>query len=160
MIQPQFKRLLITATLFAITVPTHAQQAPQQAPEPAKAPANSNPAVPTQADVSAQDADAAAAVALIAKAKAAAAGNGKSSSDSASPDSDAAIAKKAKEAGWRPEMRNGATVYCRQDAVVGSRFTQKRCATESQLAAVLERQEYEREQLKQRGCGGNCGSSK
>jgi hypothetical protein len=149
MIQYQFKRLLITATLVAITVPTHAQQAP----EPAKAPANSNPTVPAQADVSAQDADAAAAVAAIAKAKAAAAGNGKSSSDS-----DAAIAKKAKEAGWRPEMRSGVTVYCRQDAVVGSRFTQKRCATESQLAAVLERQEYEREQLKQRGCGGSCGA--
>jgi hypothetical protein len=151
MIQSQFKCLLIVATLVAITVPTHAQQAP----EPAKAPANSSPAAPAQADVAAQDADAAAAVALIAKAKAAAAANEKSSTDS-----DAAIAKKAKEAGWRPEMRSGVTVYCRQDSVVGSRFTQKRCATESQLAAVLERQAYEREQLKQRGCGGNCGSSK
>jgi hypothetical protein len=132
-------RLLITATLVAVTAPLYAQQTP----EPVKAPA--------QAEASVQDADAAAAVAVIAKAKAAAA-EAKSSSDG-----DAAIAKKAKEAGWRPEVRSGVTVYCRQDAVVGSRFTQKRCATETQLAGVLERQEYEREQLKQRGCGGTCG---
>ncbi|MDP9008691.1 MAG: hypothetical protein M3N91_08290 [Pseudomonadota bacterium] len=123
----QFKRLLVTAILVAITVPIYAQQAP----EPAKAPANSSPAAPAQADISAQDADAAAAA--------------------------AAIAKKAKAAGWRPEMRSGVTVYCRQDAEVGSRFTKKRCATETQLAAVLERQEYEREQFRLRGCGGHCG---
>jgi hypothetical protein len=148
MIQSQFTRLLITATLVAITAPIYAQQTP----EPAKAPANSNPAAPAQADTSAQDADAAAAAAAIAKAKAAAAAEAKSSSDG-----DAALAKRAKEAGWRPEVRSGVTVYCRQDAVVGSRFTQKRCAAESQLAGILERQEYEREQLKQRGCGGSCG---
>jgi hypothetical protein len=148
MIQSEFTRFLITATLVAITAPIYAQQTP----EPAKAPANSNPAAPAQADASAQDADAAAAAAAIAKAKAAAEAKPKSSSDG-----DAALAKKAKEAGWRPEVRSGVTVYCRQDAVVGSRFTQKRCAAEGQLAGILERQEYEREQLKQRGCGGSCG---
>jgi hypothetical protein len=148
MIKSQFTRLLITVILVAITAPIYAQQTP----EPGKAPENSNPAAPAQADTSAQDADAAAAAAAIAKAKAGVAAEAKSSSVD-----DAAIAKKAKEAGWRPEVRSGATVYCRQDAVVGSRFTQKRCASESQLAGVLERQEYEREQLKQRGCGGNCG---
>ncbi|HZE43334.1 MAG TPA: hypothetical protein VE058_06110 [Steroidobacteraceae bacterium] len=152
MIQSQFTRLLITATLVAITVPIYAQQAP----EPAKAPANSNPAAPAQADTSAQDADAAAAAAAIAKAKAAAAAQAEPKPKSSS-DGDAALAKRAKEAGWRAEVRSGVTVYCRQDAVVGSRFTQKRCAAESQLAGILERQEYEREQLKQRGCGGNCG---
>jgi hypothetical protein len=148
MIRSEFTRFLITATLVAITAPIYAQQTP----EPAKAPANSNPAAPAQADASAQDADAAAAAAAIAKAKAAAEAKPKSSSDG-----DAALAKKAKEAGWRPEVRSGVTVYCRQDAVVGSRFTQKRCAAEGQLAGILERQEYEREQLKQRGCGGSCG---
>jgi hypothetical protein len=148
MIQSEFTRFLITATLVAITAPIYAQQTP----EPAKAPANSNPAAPAQADASAQDADAAAAAAAIAKAKAAAEAKPKSSSDG-----DAALAKKAKEAGWRPEVRSGVTVYCRQDAVVGSRFTQKRCAAEGQLAGILERQDYEREQLKQRGCGGSCG---
>jgi hypothetical protein len=152
MIQSQFTRLLITATLVAITAPIYAQQAP----EPAKAPANSNPAAPAQADTSAQDADAAAAAAAIAKAKAAAAAEAEPKPKSSS-DGDAALAKRAKEAGWRAEVRSGVTVYCRQDAVVGSRFTQKRCAAESQLAGILERQEYEREQLKQRGCGGSCG---
>jgi hypothetical protein len=150
MIQSQFTRFLMTATLVAITAPIYAQQTP----EPAKAPANSNPAAPAQADASAQDADAAAAAAAISKAKAAAAAEAKPKSSS---DGDAALAKKAKEAGWRPEVRSGVTVYCRQDAVVGSRFTQKRCAAEGQLAGILERQEYEREQLKQRGCGGSCG---
>src|SRR5258707_9516337 len=125
--QSQFTRLLITATLLAITAPIYAQQAP----EPAKAPANSNPAAPAQADTSGQDADAAAAAAAIAKAKAAAAAQAKPKSSS---DGDAALAKRAKEAGWRAEVRSGVTVYCRQDAVVGSRFTQKRCAAESQLA--------------------------
>lgn len=150
MIQSEFTRFLITATLVAITAPIYAQQTP----EPAKAPANSNPAAPAQAGASAQDADAAAAAAAIAKAKAAAEAEAKPKSSS---DGDAALAKKAKEAGWRPEVRSGVTVYCRQDAVVGSRFTQKRCAAEGQLAGILERQEYEREQLKQRGCGGSCG---
>jgi hypothetical protein len=36
--------------------------------------------------------------------------------------------------------------------------TRDRCANEARLAVILEQQEFERDQLKQRGCGGNCGA--
>jgi hypothetical protein len=48
-------------------------------------------------------------------------------------------------------------VYCREAPVIGSRFTEKKCANEARLAVILEQQEFEKDQLKQRGCGGNCG---
>jgi hypothetical protein len=105
------------------------------------------------------DAEAAATAAAIAKANAAAAAaSGKS--PTAKPTDDAAFAKKAKDFGWHPEVRQGVTAYCREAPVIGSRFTEKKCANEARLAVILEQQEFERDQLKQRGCGGNCGSGK
>ena len=57
------------------------------------------------------------------------------------------------------ETRGGIAVYCREAPVIGLRFTEERCATESQLLTYLEQQEYQRDQLKQRACGGNCGGN-
>jgi hypothetical protein len=144
----KFSNLLLIAALAAIAVPSFAQQAPEAA-KPAAAPGPTTPA-----DASADDAEVAAAIAAIAKAKAAAgaAPGGKSATGADGP-----IAKKAKEFGWHPEVRRGVTVYCREAPVIGSHFTEKKCATDTQLAAYLEQQEYERDQLRQRGCGGNCG---
>jgi hypothetical protein len=78
-------------------------------------------------------------------------------SPTAKPTDDAAFTKKAKAFGWQPEVRQGVTVYCREAPVIGSRFTEKKCAHEARLAVILEQQEFERDQLKQRGCGGSCG---
>jgi hypothetical protein len=158
MIQFNFTPVLVMAAMAAIAVPVFAQQSPEAAkpsaaPSPAAAPA---PAPAPAPAASAQDAEAAAAIAAIAKSKAAAAAAADSKS---AKDAEAPIAKKAKEFGWRPEVRRGVTVYCREAPVVGSRFTEKRCANESQLLTYLEQQEYQRDQLKQRGCGGNCGGN-
>lgn len=43
--------------------------------------------------------------------------------------------KKLKAAGYRPEMRNGDVVFCRKEAVLGSRFEKKVCNTAEQLDA-------------------------
>jgi hypothetical protein len=122
----------------------------QQAADAPKAAATETPA----ADSSASDAEAAATAALIAKANANAASAGK---NKPAPLDAAAFAKKAKQGGWRPEVQKGATVYCRDAQEVGSRFTTHRCLSEPQLAVFIEQQEFEKDQLKQRGCGGNCG---
>jgi hypothetical protein len=137
-----FRRLVIVSAIAAMVSPAFAQQASDAAKTDPAAPSETktDANTPTQAD---------------AKANAAAAG-GKSAT--AKPTDDAAFAKKAREFGWQPEVRQGATVYCREAPVIGSRFTEKKCANEARLALILEQQEFERDQLKQRGCGGNCGA--
>jgi hypothetical protein len=132
----------------AVAAPLYAQQvtdAPKPAPATEAAPA---------ADNSAADAEAAATAALIAKANAAATAAGKTKPAPLSAD---AFAKKVKQGGWRPEVKGGATVYCRDAQEVGSRFTTHRCMTEIQLAVLIEQQEFEKDQLRQRSCGGSCG---
>jgi hypothetical protein len=146
-----FRRLVIVSAIAAMISPAFAQQASDAA--------KTAPATQTETNTDANtptpaDAEAAATAAAIAKANAAAA-SGKS--PTAKPTDDAAFAKKAKDFGWQPEIRQGVTVYCREAPVIGSRFTEKKCANEARLALILEQQEFDRDQLKQRGCGGNCG---
>ena len=146
---PKLKlNLLVLILAGAVATPVYAQQA-TDAPKPAP-PTEAAPA----ADSNASDAEAAATAALIAKANAAATSAGKTKPAPLSAD---AFAKKVKQGGWRPEVKGGATVYCRDAQEVGSRFTTHRCLSEPQLAVFIEQQEFERDQLKQRGCGGNCG---
>ena len=45
--------------------------------------------------------------------------------------------KKARAAGLRAETRKGATVYCYEDANIGTRFTTKKCVDASQLDALI-----------------------
>jgi hypothetical protein len=145
---------LAIAVLAATTTPLLAQQATDAAKSTPATPSESKTDASTLAPTaSSDDAEAAAAAAAIIKANAAAAGK---STDKASDD--AAFAKKAKSFGWSAEDRHGTTVYCREAPVLGSHFTEKKCARQAQLATVLEQQEFERDQFKQRGCGGNCGS--
>jgi hypothetical protein len=127
----------------------------QQATDAAKTAPTTQSETKTDTNTSTSgDAEAAATAAAIAKANAAAA-SGKS--PTAKSTDDAAFAKKAKNFGWNAEDRRGVTVYCREAPVLGSHFTEKKCAKEPQLAPILEQQEFQRDQLKQRGCGGNCG---
>ncbi|HEY2780863.1 MAG TPA: hypothetical protein VGI90_08805 [Steroidobacteraceae bacterium] len=109
----------------------------------------------TPSNDSAPNAEQAAAAAAIAKANAAAAKAAEASANSAE---NRAFTKKAVAAGWRPEVQHGQMVYCRQQVELGSRFSKKVCGTQSQLEVVLEQQQFERDKLKQRGCGGNCGN--
>jgi hypothetical protein len=149
-LKPAFLAIAASAALVS---PAFAQQAADAAKT---APTTQNETKTDANAATSEDAEAAATAAAIAKANAAAASGGKSTTDK--PTDDAAFAKKAKSFGWHTEVRQGVTVYCREAPVIGSRFTEKKCAKQSQLAVLLEQQEFERDQLKQRGCGGNCGS--
>ena len=66
--------------------------------------------------------------------------------------------KKAKENGLKPEVRKGATVYCWEDANVGSPFKTKKCVGESQLDDLIAQRQAQRDALN-RG-GGNYGAGK
>jgi hypothetical protein len=137
--------ILAAAAAAAPAYSQQAAEAPKTPPATEAAPA---------ADSTASDADAAATAALIAKANAAATAAGKTKP---APLDATAFAKKVKQGGWRAEVKQGTTVYCRDAQEVGSRFTTHRCMTEMQLAVLMEQQEFEKDQLKQRSCGGNCG---
>jgi hypothetical protein len=135
----------------------------QQASDATRTPATSSPTEPSPTEPSptaasssdSADAEAAATAALIAKANAAAAAAAAKSPTKITDE--ATLAKMAKKAGWHTEVQNGTTFYCRETVDVGTRFSSKKCGTLTQVAVVLEQQQYEKDQLKQRGCGGNCG---
>ncbi len=59
--------------------------------------------------------------------------------------------KKAKDAGLKPEVRKGITVFCWEDANVGTRFKTKKCVGELQLDGVIEQREADREQMNRGG---------
>jgi hypothetical protein len=124
----------------------------QQASDATKTPVASSPTAVNSSDSA--DSEAAATAAVIAKANAAAAAAGAKSPTRITDE--ATLAKLAKKAGWRTEVKYGTTFYCRETVDVGTRFSSKKCATPTQLAAVLEQQQFAKDQLKQRGCG-NCG---
>jgi hypothetical protein len=63
---------------------------------------------------------------------------------SPSPD----LVKRAKEAGFKPEVRNSVTVYCWKDADIGSRLPTKKCVGEDQLEIMLERRQAQRDAMR------------
>jgi hypothetical protein len=148
----KFCSIVLLGAAAAIALPVYAQQSA----EAEKAAPATQPSTPAADTTASDNAEAAATAAAIAKANAAAAAAG-AAKPSAKPTDAASIVKKAKQTGWRPEVHNGNTVYCRNDAEVGSRFSTRRCVSEIQLANIIEQAEFDKDQLKQRGCGGNCG---
>jgi hypothetical protein len=86
-------------------------------PAPASPPAASSAATPASSSTTAKPAS---------DAKPAA------SSTGAAPDE--ATDKRLRSQGYKPEMHNGNTVYCRKETELGSRFPSKVCATPEQLA--------------------------
>jgi hypothetical protein len=80
---------------------------------------------------------------------------------SAASASSASMAKRARQAGMRVETKKGTTLYCWEDATVGTRFKTKKCVGEEQLAIILERRVNQRDELNRMAgtCnGGICGS--
>jgi hypothetical protein len=148
--------MVLLCAIAAAAGPVSAQQPPDAAKTPPAAQTENS----TAASNAASDADdAAATAALIAKANAAAAKAAASAPAKAA--NEASVAKKAREAGWRPEAHNGETVYCRDDAQVGSRFPTRRCVHESQLLVLLDQAQADKDSLKSVGCsGGACSAGK
>jgi hypothetical protein len=145
--------MVLLCAIAGAALPVCAQQASDAEKTPPAGQQNSTPASNASSD------DAAATAALIAKANAAAAKAATSASSKAT--SDASLSKKAREAGWRPEAHNGETVYCRDDAQVGSRFATRRCVHENQLLVLLDQAQADKDSLKSVGCnGGACSAGK
>ena len=67
--------------------------------------------------------------------------------------------KKARAGGLKPEVRNGVTVFCWEDADIGTRFKTKKCVNEDQLAQILEIRQAQRDQMNRSSCTGACGGS-
>lgn len=73
----------------------------------------------------------------------------------------AATLKAARQAGLHPETKNGVTMFCWEDANIGTRFKTKKCVDESRLGEVLEQRQLLQEQMRRSGCGGSaCGGAK
>jgi hypothetical protein len=68
----------------------------------------------------------------------------------APPGPSAETIKRASTVGLRAEVRKGGTVYCWEDADIGTRFKTKKCVNENQLEDMIQRLEAQRAQ-KQRG---------
>jgi hypothetical protein len=60
--------------------------------------------------------------------------------------------KRAKAVGMHPEVHKGVTVYCWEDATIGTRFTTKKCVGEDQLNDILEQREAQQDKMR-RGPG-------
>jgi hypothetical protein len=56
--------------------------------------------------------------------------------------------KRAKAVGLRPEVRKSGTVYCWEDATVGTRFTTKKCVDENQLDDMIAQREAQQDKMR------------
>jgi hypothetical protein len=63
------------------------------------------------------------------------------------PKPSAEILKKARLAGMHTEVRNGVTMFCKEDTDLGSRFKTKKCVDENQFIEALEQQQANRDTL-------------
>jgi hypothetical protein len=68
------------------------------------------------------------------------------------------LVKKAKEAGLKPELHKGFTVFCWEDANIGSPFKTKKCVDENQVEELIAQRQAQKDALN-RG-GGNYAGSK
>ena len=64
--------------------------------------------------------------------------------------------KKARLAGYRPETRNGTTMFCQETANLGTRFPTKKCLDEQQIRSVVDIQRQNQDSFRKPGmCTGN-----
>lgn len=68
--------------------------------------------------------------------------------DKAPPAPSAETLKRAKSVGMHPEVRKGGTVYCWEDASVGTRFTTKKCVDENQLDDMIAQREAQQDKMR------------
>lgn len=70
--------------------------------------------------------------------------------------------RKAYLQGFKPEVRNGAVVYCWTDEDIGSRLPTKKCVNRAQAEILIQQRQAQRDALQRMnsGCtpGVNCGS--
>jgi hypothetical protein len=126
-----FRSLILAGAILGISATVHAQQ-------PAAAPAAADAPPPAATAPAATTAPAAAPAAA-----ASAAASPKAADDVPSP----AVLKKAHAAGYYTKVRHGNVVYCKSDAVLGTRFTSENCINQDQLEQTLLQAQAQRDQL-------------
>lgn len=95
----------------------------EKTPAPEPAAAKTNPVAPTANDSSSPSPSAASKAPLAAA----------NASPSSLQDSANSQDKSLRARGYKPESRGGTTVYCRKEAVLGSRFENKICRSAAEL---------------------------
>jgi hypothetical protein len=164
-------RLLVTLSVlgasFAVFGPVLAQAPPEASKSPATSPAATPPAPAAQESDSSATPKQAPAPSSTPTASPNASPNPPPSEPAASPapaapaTPSADTIKKARVAGYRPETRNGTTMFCQETANIGTRFSTKKCLDEQQLKGVLDIQNENHDRLIQpnmcagSGCAGN-----
>lgn len=73
------------------------------------------------------------------------------SSDTAAASPSPETIKKARDAGLKSEVRKGVTIFCWEDADIGTRFKTKKCVDETRLAELIEQRQAQRDQLNRGG---------
>lgn len=68
------------------------------------------------------------------------------------------LMRQARALGYSPEkMRDGTTVFCRQEVTVGTRFAKKQCVTQQDIPSMVQNSQEQQDQLRA-NCGGQgCG---
>jgi hypothetical protein len=69
----------------------------------------------------------------------------------------AALLKKGRMLGYHPVERNGQTVYCHNEAPLGSRFEKTSCLSEDDLAAAMQRRDAMQDDMTRPGTCGRAG---
>ena len=110
---------LLIGTLLGLTAPLYAQQSSTDTPASSAAPA---PAASSATQ---------------------------SSSSSTDSKPDAAMLKRAKDAGLKPETHNGKTLYCWEDASIGTRFATKKCTDDTGLSQMIAQREAQKQNMRQ-----------
>jgi hypothetical protein len=67
--------------------------------------------------------------------------------------SSAQFATNAEQHGFKPEVRNGQTVYCWADKDIGSLIPTKKCVDRTQLDIMLQQRQHQRDQMNQGSFG-------
>lgn len=124
-----FRHLWIGSMLLA-SLPLYAQQ-PSAPPASSQPPASPAPAAPAASQTPAPTTNASSATAATAP-----------------PEPSPETLKKAKDLGLHPETHKGVTVYCWEDASIGTRFPTKKCADANQLNDLIAQREYTKDVLR------------
>jgi hypothetical protein len=78
------------------------------------------------------------------------------SSTTASKATDAALDKSLRARGYKVEVKNGTTYYCRRELVVGSHFESKVCSTSEQLHSTQQDTQDSVDKMQREGRGTIC----
>jgi hypothetical protein len=125
-----FRSAILVEAVLGITVSVHAQQTPAPTATPPAAAAPAPPAVTTATVTPAAPATPA----------------GKPADDAPSAD----LIKKARKVGYYRKLTSGKVLFCKKEAVLGSRFIDEHCMGADQLELTLLGQQTQRDQLQHR----------